>query len=335
LFWIIAAIIIGLLLIPVLGLLGVWLYIYIYFLKYVVRIFQERPLFAINRGQPEDGVEDFTIEVVGGSVIRACLLPSFGPRRGVVLFSPEFGSNRWSCREYSPFLREAGYDVIGYEPRGQGESDGIEGYQPLHWVTDYEVADVNAVLGWLKSRYGDSISGIGVIGLSKGAGAATVAAAGDRYICCLVTDGMFAIYTTVVPYMRQWVRIYSKMHWLHNILPDWFYGSLAYVCCWRVERERHCRFSQVETALRKLGNRPLLMINGEKDSYIRSTMAMKLFDIACRSGKASHQFWLAPGARHNEAIARHPQEYKKRVLEFFDANLGSASNVLDKSVQCD
>lgn len=330
--WIIVAVIAVLLLIPALALLALWLYIYIYFLKYVVRIFQERPLFAINRGQPEEGAEDFSIEVAGGSVIRVCLLHCIGPRRGVVLFSPEFGSNRWSCREYSPFLREAGYDVIGYEPRGQGESDGISGYQPLHWVTDYEVADVNAILGWLKSRYGDSITGIGVIGLSKGAGAATVAAANDQYIRCLVTDGMFAIYTTVVPYMRQWVRIYSKMHWVHNLLPDWFYGSLAHVCCWRVEQERRCRFSKVEIALRRLGNRPLLMINGEKDSYIRSAMAMKLFDIACRSGKASHQFWLAPGARHNEAIARHPEEYKRRVLEFFDANLGSESKVPSKGV---
>ena len=150
--WIIVAVIAVLLLIPALALLALWLYIYIYFLKYVVRIFQERPLFAINRGQPEEGAEDFSIEVAGGSVIRVCLLHCIGPRRGVVLFSPEFGSNRWSCREYSPFLREAGYDVIGYEPRGQGESDGISGYQPLHWVTDYEVADVNAILGWLKSR---------------------------------------------------------------------------------------------------------------------------------------------------------------------------------------
>lgn len=332
--WIIATCVVILLLIPVVVLLGIWLYIYIYFLKYVVRIFQERPLFAINRGQPADDAEDFIIKTPGGAVIRACLLPALSQRRGVILFSPEYGSNRWSCREYSPFLREAGFDVIGYEPRGQGESDSIEGYQPLHWVTDYEVADVKAVLGWLKNRYGDSINGIGVIGISKGAGAATVSAADDQYIRCLVTDGMFAIYTTVVPYMRQWVRIYSKLHWLHNILPDWFYGSLAHVCCWRVEQERHCRFSQVETALRRLGDRPLLMINGEKDSYIRSTMAMKLFEIAKRSGKAAHEFWLAPGARHNEAISRHPEEYKKRVLAFFDTNLVGTSSTPAKGIQC-
>jgi len=86
LLWIIVAVIAVLLLIPALALLALWLYIYIYFLKYVVRIFQERPLFAINRGQPEEGAEDFSIEVAGGSVIRVCLLHSIGPRRGVVLF---------------------------------------------------------------------------------------------------------------------------------------------------------------------------------------------------------------------------------------------------------
>lgn len=320
-FWIIATIAAILLALPIGGLAFIWLYIYIFYLKYVVRIFQERPLFAVNRGQPSDEAEDHSIEGPKGSRLRLCILPATGKRRGVVLFAPEFGSNRWSCLEYSPFLRDAGYDIVSYEPRGQGESDPIEGYQPLHWVTDNEVADAKLVLSWLKKRYAGQVSSIGVMGISKGAGAVTVASVNDPFVQCLVTDGMFAIYTTVVPYMRQWVRIYSRMHWLQNILPDWFYGSLAKVCFLLVERERDCRFPSIEGALRQLGDRPTLMIHGEKDSYIRATMASRLHQIVGQAGNATHDFWLAPGARHNEAFAKHPEEYRCRVLAFFDDHL--------------
>lgn len=320
-FWIIATIAAILLALPIGGLAFVWLYIYVFYLKYVVRIFQERPLFSVNRGQPTDDAEDHVIEGPGESRIRLCVLPALGKRRGVVLFAPEFGSNRWSCLEYSPFLRDAGYDIISYEPRGQGESDAIEGYQPLHWVTDNEVADAKAVLAWLKRRYAGQVASIGVMGISKGAGAATVASVNDPFVGCLVTDGMFAIYTTVVPYMRQWVRIYSRMHWFHNMLPDWFYGSLAKVCFLLVERERGCRFPSIEESLRRLGDRPTLMIHGEKDSYIRAAMASRLHQIVGQAGKATHDFWLAPGARHNEAFSKHPDDYRGRVLSFFDDHL--------------
>ncbi|MFM7541474.1 MAG: alpha/beta hydrolase [Planctomycetota bacterium] len=320
-FWIIATIAAILLALPIGCLILIWLYIYVYYLSYIARIFQERPLFAINRGQPIEDAEDMWIDGPGNSRLRLCVLPSSGRRRGVVLFAPEYGSNRWSCLDYSHFLRDAGYDIVSYEPRGQGESDSIEGYKPLHWVTDFEVADAKAVLGWMKRRYAGQVSSIGVMGISKGAGAATIASVNDPFVECLVTDGMFAVYTTVVPYMRQWVKIYSRLHWLQNILPNWFYGSLAKACFFMVQRERSCRFPSIEGALRHLGEKPTLMIHGEKDSYIRPVMAEKLHLIVAQAGYATHDFWLAPGARHNEAYAKHPEEYRTRVLAFLDDHL--------------
>ena len=57
----------------------------------------------------------------------------------MILFGLEFGSNRWSCVPYCEFLREAGYDVFTFEPRDQGDSPAQPGYEPLQWVTDFEV----------------------------------------------------------------------------------------------------------------------------------------------------------------------------------------------------
>ena len=57
-----------------------------------------------------------------------------------------YGSDRWSCRSYCDPLLAAGYDVFTYEPRGQGQSDAVPGYEPLQWTTDYEVADARVAV---------------------------------------------------------------------------------------------------------------------------------------------------------------------------------------------
>ena len=57
-----------------------------------------------------------------GIDLCGCYLKGSGPRRGVILFGLEFGSNRWACVPYCEHLLQNGYDVFAFESRGQGES---------------------------------------------------------------------------------------------------------------------------------------------------------------------------------------------------------------------
>ena len=66
-----------------------------------------------------------------------------------------------------------------------------------------------------------------------------------------------------------------------------------------------------------LAPRPLLMIHGEKDTYIRPPMARALFDRA----RDPKEFWLVPGAKHNQALQVAGDEYRRRVLEFFERHV--------------
>src|SRR5262249_10988797 len=158
-----------------------------------------------------------------GLSLRGCYLRAERPdRKGVILFGLEFGSNRWSCRPYCEALVSAGYDVFAYEPRNQGDSERAEGYDPLPWLTDHEGTDVEAAIGYLKQRPDADPSGIGFFGISKGGNAGLLAASRDKYVRCVVTDGAFATYTTMVPYMRRWVRLYSDRFWIQSALPNWF-----------------------------------------------------------------------------------------------------------------
>ena len=69
--------------------LSIWIMIVFRYLQYVVRIFQERPIFAIPRGSPPLDANDIVVETPNGK-IKACYLPSHIPRKGVVLFGIEY-----------------------------------------------------------------------------------------------------------------------------------------------------------------------------------------------------------------------------------------------------
>jgi pimeloyl-ACP methyl ester carboxylesterase len=239
----------------------------------------------------------------------------------VILFGLEFGSNRWACVPYCDFLREHGYDIFAFEMRGQGDSPAQPGYQPMQWVTDFEVSDFEAAVAYLKGRPDRDPRGVGFFGLSKGGGAGLVVAARDPFIRCCVTDGIFGSLTTVVPYMKQWILIYAGRKGIPRLIPTWCYRWAGRLALRRVAAERGCRFPSLEKAVAQLAPRSLLMIHGGADSYIKPEMARALFD---RAGEPK-QFWLVEGAKHNQALQVAGDEYRRRVLEFFDSGLGSSS----------
>lgn len=292
-----------------------WKYLYL-----MGRIFQEKPLFIVPRGQPIPDAEDVKLTTPDGLTLRGCYLPARSPRQGVILFGLEFGSNRWACVQYCDYLRDAGFDVFAVEYRNQGDSDRLPGYEPLQWVTYHEVQDMLTALKYLKSRPDADPRGVGLFGISKGGGAGLFAAARDPYIRCAVTDGVFGVYSTMVPYIRKWFGIYNNRYWLQELIPDWYYGQLGLVGLGWIEKERGCRFPHLEGVIRKLAPRPLLMIHGGSDTYIKPKMARALFE---RAGQPK-EFWVVKGAKHNQALQVANGEYRRRVLEFFQKHLASA-----------
>src|SRR5262245_28273865 len=87
--------------------LAVPLYLHWYVLRYyiqvVARIFQEKPLFILPFGQPVPEAEEITLTTPEGIKLQACYIRTAKPRKGVLLFGLEFGSNRWSCVPYCEF----------------------------------------------------------------------------------------------------------------------------------------------------------------------------------------------------------------------------------------
>ena len=144
----------------------------------------------------------------------------------------------------------------------------------------------------------------------------------DPAIRCAVTDGAFATYSTMVPYMRVWFAIYNTNYAFHGLFWAWYYGWVAKVGIEQAGRERRVTYLSVERAVRRLGRRPWLMIHGADDTYIKASMARALF----RCARGPKELWVVPGAKHNQAVSQVGDEYKQRVREFFDRHLTGEGN---------
>jgi alpha-beta hydrolase superfamily lysophospholipase len=292
-------------------------YIFRTYMPYLYRIFQEKPLFIVPHGQPVPAAEEVILTSTHGLELHGCYLKAPGQRKGVILFGLEYGSNCWSCQQYCDFLRDSGYDIFAFETRGQGTSRAHDGYEPLQWVTTFEVEDFRAALTYLKGRPDADPRGVGFFGLSKGGSAGLFLAAEDDYVRCCAVDGIFSTYTTMVPYMKKWVAIFAHRPWVVEILPTWYFRYAAYRGLQDVERERRCAFPHLEKAIRRIAPRPLFMIHGSADNYIKPEMAKILYQ---RAGRPK-EFWLVDGAKHNQSMSLAGDEYKRRIRSFFDAHL--------------
>ncbi|MBX7106089.1 MAG: alpha/beta hydrolase, partial [Gemmataceae bacterium] len=98
----------------------------------------------------------------------------------------------------------------------------------------------------------------------------------------------------------------------------WYYALVAEAGMKQAGQNRGVTYVSLEDSVRRLAPRPWLMIHGEKDSYIKPSMAKSLYDRA----REPKDFWLVEGARHNQAIEVAADEYRRRVVGFFDEFLG-------------
>ncbi len=297
------------------------LYLMHRYLPVIVRIFQERPLFIVPPGQPIPDAEDVSLSTADGLTLKGCYLKTPKQRKGVILFGLEYGSSRWSCSAYAEFLLDGGYDLFSFEMRGQGDSPAQAGYEPLQWVTDFEIEDFQTAVAYLKKRPDANPLGIGLFGLSKGGSAGLCVGAGDPWLRCFVTDGAFAHLSVMLPYMKQWIYIYTRQPWVVKLIPHWYFVYAARRAMRRVSVARTTHFPELESVLHKLTPRPWLMIHGGADNYIKPDMARELFDYASEP----KEFWLVDKAKHNQAMQTANGDYKRRILGFFDRHLAPSA----------
>jgi alpha-beta hydrolase superfamily lysophospholipase len=239
--------------------------------------------------------------------------------KGTIVFCHEFHSDMYSCARYARPLIEAGFDVFTFDFRGHGDSSSSRRYHPLQWPSDKELDDVLGACAYVESALAGEgrPTGIGLFGISRGAGAGLLAAASDPSIKAIVCDGAFSTRETLVALMKRWAYIFARVRLVYENHPDAFWRLLVWLLMRFAQPRLGCRFPSVRKALKEMQPRPILFIHGDKDSYIRTEQTRLLYEAA----PSPKYLWVVEEARHNQSVVVEPRQYAARTIAFFRRHL--------------
>jgi len=218
-----------------------------------------------------------------------------------IVLSHGWSRSRAELLPHADFLHRAGYGVLAFDYRYRGESEGAHVTMGLH-----EQDDLLAALDALCARPEVDAARVGVFGMSLGGAIALLAAARDTRVRALAVEAPYATHRAI---MTRSIR-----HYLH--LPTFPFADIAK---WMIERRLGVPVEQLEPlgVAHLISPRPLLVIADELDAVVGRAEA----ELVYQAAGEPKRFWLVPGASHARAWQAAPEEYERRVREFFDEAL--------------
>ena len=224
-----------------------------------------------------------------------------GERDEAVVLLHGYRCDRREVLPHANMLYDAGFTVLLFDFRNRGESGGE--FVSLGY---YEREDALAAVDYLKSRPGLGGSKIGLLGLSQGGATAILAAADSDGVLAVAAEASFRSVDSAVAQ--------SFSHFVG--LPAF---PFAPITVWLAERRTGIHTGDIvpERTVSELSPTPLLVMHGLDDETISPADSQAIFAAA---GEPK-ELWLIPGAEHSEGATVAPDEYRRRIVAFFDDNL--------------
>ncbi len=86
---------------------------------------------------------------------------------------------------------------------------------------------------------------IGLFGVSRGAGAALLAAASNPNVKAVICDGVFSTRTTLIWLMKRWAYIFARVKLVYENHPDWVWHTLLWLIIRFAQPKLGCTFPSV------------------------------------------------------------------------------------------
>jgi dipeptidyl aminopeptidase/acylaminoacyl peptidase len=222
--------------------------------------------------------------------------PDRGPAPGIVL-SHGWARSRCELLPHARFLHQAGFATLMFDYRHRGKSDGSEITMGLR-----EQDDLIGALDVISTRPEVDPERIGLLGMSMGGAIAILVAARDRRVRALVCEAPFPSFDTI---LERSLRHYAK-------LPGFLFGPITKFV---LERRLNGSMDTVAPARAapSLSPRPLFIMADERDAVIGADETARVFEAASEPKR----FWLIEGSDHARGWQTAPEEYERRVLDFF------------------
>lgn len=236
-----------------------------------------------------------------GAPLRASWWPEDNRRGAAVMLLHGVADTRRGMGGQANLLREAGYAVLAMDARGHGASGG-----PLISYGVLERNDVAAWAEWLHAQ--PNVHRVYGLGASMG-GAILLQSLPLARIDAAVAECAFSDFPSVA-YHRVGQRVALNEHAARWIAWPLVEPALVWV---RLRHGLHLRDASPEAALRA-STTPVLLIHGALDTNIPPEHGERL----ARARTGGVEIWRPADAAHVNAISAAPEEYRRRVLEFFD-----------------
>ena len=203
--------------------------------------------------------------------------------------------------EMATRLHERGFGVLLFDLRAHGESEGKKASGGWN-----EKWDVLGAYDYLVSQ---GVKKIAVIGVSMGAGTASMAAAEEEGIAGLVMDSSFS---SVLDLLSLEVAHATT-------LPKWFTPVFSPGIRLIAPLFLGIPVAKIEpkTKVADLAY-PILLIHSTGDTRIPSSHSDIIYDHA----PAGSQLWKVDGVAHAQVFPSHPDEYIERISAYFHQRLG-------------
>ena len=220
--------------------------------------------------------------------------------KSAIIFCHGHGGDKSPDVVYAPWFHERGIPVLMFDFRNHGLSDGV-----LTSMGYYERYDLLGAIDYLASR---GYTRVGLYGFSMGGATAMATAPLSPHVVCVVSDSGFAqLRPTLAHALRR------------RLLSERFANRFMSVI-WRLaERRLRCDLDEAEPlrAVQQFGNRALFIILGTRDKYVETWQAHALHEKA----SGPKELWVVPKGEHAAIARQHPEEYRARVLGFFERHL--------------
>lgn len=248
--------------------------------------------------------EELVLMSAEGIPLSSWLIRPSGISRGTILYLHGVSECKIAGLPMAGLLADHGFNILLYDARRHGDSGGS--YCTYGF---YEKHDPSRIISYLMNRPDLYVGKIGLFGASMGAAVAIQAAALDSRISAVAAESGFAALRTVFDdYQKRMIKL--PWHYLRNIVIR------------RSERMAHFKANAVSPldAVRRL-NIPLLIVHGAADLNIKPAYSEQVFAAAAQP----KEFWLIPGARHDNVWEVGGSEYRNRIVAFFERVLADHS----------
>ena len=234
-----------------------------------------------------------------GLTLRGWYVPAEDSVKTIIVCSGANGSLDADVH-VAPWLHEAGYNVLLFNWRAHGQSEG-----EVVTLGFNERYDLITAVQFAKSQGAERV---GVLGFSLGGTVALATAAVYEDIAAVVADSPFVFLLSAVA-----GGLIERGLWegLSFLLARLFVST----ACLRTRLNLY----DIDLArwIHRVAPRPLLLIFGEQDVIVSSSEV----NLICARAGEPKAVWRVPEAAHRDIYVRRPDEYRQRILEFFDTQL--------------